>query len=208
MKVEAVNVSSGELNILVPSSMDDVFDSIDQLKPTSSNLYRLVTEMQYWLFKIEWLRNMTWKSLLIDTYWWFNCLHADLKNSWPWINCSHHTFVYSPEERDDNNCIIQAAESRFNPDVLKRKYQDLYSPRYVFKTCCLRPGESINCFVSDLMIKASACEFNVLHDELVRDWVVTGITNTSVRKQLLKESELTPAKLFKFVKLINYQNSR
>jgi len=51
-----------------------------------------------------------------------------------------------------------------------------------------------NSFVSDLRIKASTCEFDVLHDELVSDRIVTGITNTLGRKQLLKESELTLAK--------------
>lgn len=53
-----------------------------------------------------------------------------------------------------------------------------------------QPG-SIDSYVTDLENKAKDCEFGELHDSLVRDRIVCGVTNDQVRGRLLREPDLT-----------------
>ena len=50
-------------------------------------------------------------------------------------------------------------------------------------------------------LKASTCEYGNLVDELIRDRLVTGIINDNVRKQLLKEHELSLHKAVRICQL-------
>ena len=93
------------------------------------------------------------------------------------------------------------AESRYTVDVLKRKFGELCAPqrnvimeRHTFNSRCQSPGESFSNFYADLRVLASTCNFNDLHDDLIRDRIVTGIRGDALRKQLLKEPELTLAR--------------
>jgi hypothetical protein len=52
-------------------------------------------------------------------------------------------------------------------------------------------GETIDAYVTELRNKASRCEFADLKDGLIRDRIVCGITNDSVRARLLRESDLS-----------------
>ena len=63
--------------------------------------------------------------------------------------------------------------------------------RHVFFTRNQRQGETVEAYVSDLRNKVKTCRFGNLQDELVKDRLVTGIHNDSVRKILLRNSELT-----------------
>ena len=54
-----------------------------------------------------------------------------------------------------------------------------------------KEGESFQSFVADLRILANTCEYGVLKDELIRDKIVCGVSSGHVRKQLLKERDLT-----------------
>ena len=99
-------------------------------------------------------------------------------------------------------------ESRYDPDTLKHKFKDLCSllknvimERHIFNSRAQRPDEPINEFVSDLRIKASTCEYGDLADELIRDRIVTGIRNDHIRKQLLKEHELSLQKAMRVFQL-------
>ena len=105
-------------------------------------------------------------------------------------------FEYLPEQRDAQGVVTAAAETRYDPAVLKGNFRALCSPcrnviveRHMFNSRCQEQGESISTYVSDLRIKASTCEFGALH-VLVRDRIITGITSKRVRKHLLKESDL------------------
>jgi hypothetical protein len=109
-------------------------------------------------------------------------------------------FVYFPEELNpvNNDEVLRAAETRYDHEVLKRKFKELCSPkknvimeRHVFNTRFQKESEPINAYATDLRIKAASCEYGTLHDELIRDRIVTGITSDTVRKQLLKECNLT-----------------
>lgn len=63
--------------------------------------------------------------------------------------------------------------------------------RHVFNTTSQNPGESVQAYVSTLKILAKKCDFGAISDELIRDRIVCGIESDYVRKQLLREKNLT-----------------
>jgi len=63
--------------------------------------------------------------------------------------------------------------------------------RHKFNTRIEKEGESFQSFVADLRILANTCEYGILKDELIRDKIVCGVSSRHVRKQLLKERDLT-----------------
>ena len=63
--------------------------------------------------------------------------------------------------------------------------------RYVFNNRSQDNGESFDAYVSTLRQLASSCDFGDLKDDLIRDRVVCGIQDNSVRKRLLQEPKLT-----------------
>lgn len=54
-----------------------------------------------------------------------------------------------------------------------------------------KQGETIESFISDLRIKAKACQFCDLTDELICDRIVCGIKSEGLRKALLRDRDLT-----------------
>ena len=63
--------------------------------------------------------------------------------------------------------------------------------RYVFNTRNQEEGESIDTYNTALRTLAQTCNFGDLKDELIRDRIVCGIRENTVRKRLLQESGLT-----------------
>ena len=57
--------------------------------------------------------------------------------------------------------------------------------RYIFNNRIQEAGESFNNFVSNLRTLALSCNYGDLKDELIRDRIVTGITDSNLRKSLL-----------------------
>ena len=56
-----------------------------------------------------------------------------------------------------------------------------------------REGESVDSFITDLYILAEFCIFGELHDELIRDRIVVGISDKNLERLQL-ESDLTLSK--------------
>uniref|UniRef100_A0A669EUY2 Gypsy retrotransposon integrase-like protein 1 n=1 Tax=Oreochromis niloticus TaxID=8128 RepID=A0A669EUY2_ORENI len=113
------------------------------------------------------------------------------------------SFVYAPEVREpgDGGRVLIPAESKEDPECLKRKFREMCSPqtnvtmeRHKFNTRNQRTGETVESYVSDLRIKAKSCRFGDLSEELIRDRLVCGINNDNLRKVLLRDSDLTLAK--------------
>ena len=46
-------------------------------------------------------------------------------------------------------------------------------------------------FTIDLRLKSQTCEFGSLQDSLIRDRVVLGIRDSTIKERLLRDSELT-----------------
>ncbi|CAB3983765.1 retrotransposon-like family member retr-1 [Paramuricea clavata] len=69
--------------------------------------------------------------------------------------------------------------------------KNLTFDRHSFFTRNQQEGETIDTYVTELRNKAYRCEFADLKDGLIRDRIVCGITNDSVRARLLRESDLS-----------------
>lgn len=111
------------------------------------------------------------------------------------------SFVYAAEVLDADGQVTTPAESREDPECLKRKFREICTPqsnrtmeRHKFHSRNQKQGETIESFISDLRIKAKTCQFGELTDELICDKIVCGITSDYLRKTLLRDSELTLAK--------------
>uniref|UniRef100_A0AAV2MBL7 Polyprotein n=1 Tax=Knipowitschia caucasica TaxID=637954 RepID=A0AAV2MBL7_KNICA len=116
------------------------------------------------------------------------------------------SFVYTPAVRgpdvdDAPGHIITPAESKEDPECLKRKFRAICSPRiniiverHKFNARFQNQGETFESYVTDLKIKAKSCNFGPLQDELIRDRLVCGINDDNLRKIMLRDSELTLAK--------------
>ncbi|CAJ1049307.1 uncharacterized protein K02A2.6-like [Xyrichtys novacula] len=96
-----------------------------------------------------------------------------------------NTFVFADAEKDK----IAVLKSKFKEYCEPRK--NLTYIRHVFFTRAQKQSEPIDSYVTDLKSKAKDCEFGDLHDSLVRDRIVCGITNDQVRGRLLREADLT-----------------
>lgn len=111
------------------------------------------------------------------------------------------TFTYAPAVLGDDDAVIRPAESREDPVCLKRKFKEICNPetnvimeRHNFNTRNQKPGETVEAYVSTLRNQAKNCNFGALEDELIRDRLVCGISSDTVRRTLLKETELTLSK--------------
>ena len=106
-------------------------------------------------------------------------------------------------------------ESKENPETLKTKFGEICKPktnltmeRHAFNTRVQEQGESVKAFTADLKLKAAACKFGTLKDEMIRDRLVVGIRTDSVRKLLLREEELTLAKCIQICEINEISEQR
>ena len=121
------------------------------------------------------------------------------------------TFTYAAEVRNEDGDIIQASESRESVAVLKAKCRELCNPltnviieRHKFNTRFEEASELVQNFITSLKVLADTCDFGTLKDSLIRDRIVCGVSPDALRKQLLKERNLT---LHKAVQLCQIHES-
>ena len=88
-------------------------------------------------------------------------------------------------DREDEEVILKALKDHFEP-----KRNTIFE-RYLFNTATQNEGEKIDSYLARLRKLAATCEYGQLCDELVRDRLVIGITDNSVRRRLLREKNLT-----------------
>lgn len=89
------------------------------------------------------------------------------------------------EQKEDIDVVLQLMEKYCIGET-----NTIYE-RYVFNNRSQDNGESFDAYVSNLRQLASSCNFGELKDDLIRDRIVCGIQDNSVRKQLLQQPELT-----------------
>ncbi|XP_068671039.1 uncharacterized protein [Montipora foliosa] len=92
-------------------------------------------------------------------------------------------------DADDDNKKVNKIMEKFERYCNPRK--SLSFERHSFFSRNQLEGESIDANVTDLRNKASRCEFAGLKDGLIRDRIVCGVNNDTVRARLLRESELS-----------------
>ena len=72
--------------------------------------------------------------------------------------------------------------------------------RYKFNSRNQENGEPIELYVAELRKMAKSCNYRDLEESLIRDRVVLGVPDVSVRKRLLQESDLNLTKAVSVVK--------
>lgn len=104
--------------------------------------------------------------------------------------CRHihkHNLGLSAEQGKDPEVILDALEEYFKPA------RNVIFERYMFGICKQDEGEPIDSFVTKLREKAASCEYGQLREDLIRDRLVLGVSDESVRRRLLREKDLTLA---------------
>ena len=108
------------------------------------------------------------------------------------------SFTCAPAVLEEDDDVVVPAESREDTECLKRKFKEICNPesnvimeRHNFNTRHQKPGETIEAYVSTLRNQAKNCYFGALENELISDRLVCGISSDSVRRTLLKETDLT-----------------
>ena len=80
--------------------------------------------------------------------------------------------------------------------------------RYVFFSRNQENGESIDHYVTVLKTMSNTCEFGDLKESLIRDRVVFGIQDNSVRERLLRGPDLTPQTAIEKVRSAELTNAQ
>ena len=93
---------------------------------------------------------------------------------------------------------FESETDKVNIDVVLQKLETLCVgetnetyERYCFNKRDQEAGESIETYVASIRSLAKTCNYGELANDLIRDRIVVGIRDNSVRKHLLRESKLT-----------------
>lgn len=102
------------------------------------------------------------------------------------------TFKFAADEDKDK---LEKIVEQFNAHFGTKSNTTMV--RFKFFTRCQEIGESIDEYVTALKLLSQRCEFEQLEDSLLRDRIVCGVKDTSVRDRLLRTDELTLEKAVK-----------
>ena len=114
-----------------------------------------------------------------------------------------NTFIYSMgDEADDILAALKLtnAERKSYKTVKEQLDKHFVIKRNViyerakFNMRMQRNGEPVDNFITDLFSLAEHCGFGDLHDELIRDRIVVGLSDKSLSERLLLEADLTRQK--------------
>ena len=89
------------------------------------------------------------------------------------------------EDKDDVETIISKMEANIIGEI-----NTIYE-RFMFHQRVQKEDESMDTYVTALKELVRTCNYGVLNDELLRDRIVIGITDDTVRKILLQKRDLT-----------------
>ena len=123
------------------------------------------------------------------------------------------TFTYKPEVKEGTT-VVSPGESRVDSDCLISKFRELCSPktnviveRHKFNTRYQR-DETTEQYITDLKKFATTCEYGNLKDDLIRDRLVCRVNNESIRRQMLKEADLTLQRAIQLCQIDELTNER
>ncbi|XP_067135526.1 uncharacterized protein, partial [Centruroides vittatus] len=100
-----------------------------------------------------------------------------------------------------NNFHLEENATNPTVDEILAKFTDHFQPykntiysRYVFFSLIQKPGQTVDEFVTELHTKAQECDFGTLTESLIRDRIVLGTQDDSIRQKMLQDLTLTLAK--------------
>ena len=97
----------------------------------------------------------------------------------------YNTFVLDEAEQNKIEPLIEKFEQYCTPK------KNVTFERHVFNTRSQGPGEHIDSYITEMRKLPKACEFGILHDSLIKDRIVCGISSAEVKARLLREDDLT-----------------
>ena len=80
--------------------------------------------------------------------------------------------------------------------------------RYLFNTRLQAPNESVCDYYSKLLKQSQSCGFGDITASLIRDRIVVGVADPTIRKRLLFEKDLTLEKCMEIAKSLEVTASR
>ena len=96
-----------------------------------------------------------------------------------------------------NNFQFTEEADKMKLDKILEKFEAYCIPktnvtfeRHRFFTCVQKTEETIDQYVTELRNRSKTCEFGGLTDSLIKDILVCGIPDNSVRERLLREPDL------------------
>ena len=108
--------------------------------------------------------------------------------------------VYSMgDEADDilKSFTFADGESDKSYETVKKKFDDHFIPqiyeRALFNSHPQEPGESVDRFITALHTSAEHCNYEGIHDQMIRNRIVVGINTSSLSEKLQLDSKLTLA---------------
>lgn len=110
------------------------------------------------------------------------------------------TFTYSDKEDPKKfQVIVEKFDAHFRP------HKNVVHERYIFFKRDQQPGESADEFITALHTLSKTCEFNnisaeTIRDEMIRDRIVTGISDSELSKKLQLQPKLTLMKAIEMVR--------
>ena len=97
-----------------------------------------------------------------------------------------------------NNFTFTDENDKFKVDAIIAKFDEYCNPkknetfeRHKFFTRTQRAGETIEQFANVLRTLSKTCDFGRINDTLIRDRLVCGITDDSLRERMLRREDLT-----------------
>lgn len=106
----------------------------------------------------------------------------------------YNTFGIAKKDVNNYSVLLDKFDSYFLPK------RNTTFERHKFFIRSQKDGESIENYVTELKILAATCEFENLKDSLIRDRVVCGIQNDTLREKLLGQPSLTLDKCIEMCK--------
>ncbi|XP_077508739.1 uncharacterized protein LOC144120195, partial [Amblyomma americanum] len=97
-----------------------------------------------------------------------------------------NTFTFGEQEdKEDYDTLVRKFEA-YCAEVSNEVHE-----RYVFRSRKQEDGEPFERFIRDLKKQAAQCNFEGLHDSMIRDQIVFGTNNSKLREKMLREKGLT-----------------
>lgn len=137
----------------------------------------------------------SWKQWLQQFEWYE--IASELEKKSNKIQCATFMVSLGPEGIPIYNNFEINDEDKDKLTVLKQKFSDFFVAkknltfeRFTFNKMRQENGESFNDFYNKILKQSKNCEFKDLVDELVKDKIVIGISDNSLRQKLLAEQAL------------------
>jgi len=105
-----------------------------------------------------------------------------------------NTFTLTQEEKKKYETVITAWENYCVPKTNESV------ERHIFFARNQKEEESFDAFLTDLKKLSASCGFGTLKDSLIKDRIISGITNKNLKDRLFREETMTLEKCIKMCK--------